>query len=690
MNKKKDHDMEKGRENKHQFNVGKWMPIDYELIRSHIKGIKSYVAANPTDLSSSIVALNEYVKDNPQIHTWSNAMFTEVPQKYRHLDYGTELKSWSEFIPLLLNGIMTMTSTFNKSGCVGFPINSLLDWAMGTEAGHNFFLDNGVNEHFNKVLNDWGVFLKNSASKYTVLNSNESVSKYAGHFEDTQYYWLSDNAMVAMANSLNDGIIYTEKTAAAARKKFIKTFYCPDLQDPHYGFTSWDHFFTRTFNSGMRNIAKGDDVIANACESGPYRVAYNVKKKNKYWIKGQPYSLLNIFNETEGNSPLTNKYEGGTIYQAFLSAENYHRWHSPVDGIVKTAYETAEELPFDSSYYSELLPSNPLNEDPAGPNESQGYIANLAARGIIEIAANNEAIGDMVVVPIGMAECSTCEITVKAGDPVTKGEEIGMFHFGGSTHLLIFQKNIPILFDYHGQMPNINAASIPVNSKVATVVKDSIPYKTEEGESGLSIGNSTTVNKNSGAILAVVPSNCSAYPINVGNYKGEYLWGVDASGQVNTIKGTAQASNPGASCNLNINFPKTGSSGYVIGDNPNDLICAALKIIVPSSACENWPLVVADENGNTIWAINCNGVQSTANPTPTKESNLINMPYPSTTGGDNALTIGDVASTTGCYGGISIILPQGHESSGIYAIAIVDVNGSLLWGVDATGKETTS
>ncbi|MFT5820532.1 MAG: phosphatidylserine decarboxylase [Crocinitomix sp.] len=674
---------------KHQFNVGRWLPADYEILNNHVKGIKSYVAANPTTLTPNIIALNEYVTSNPQINTWSNEMFTEVPAKYINLDYGHELQNWSEFIPLL-NGIMTMTQTFNESGCVGFPINALLDWAMGTEAGHHFFLDDGVNAHFNKVLLDWGNFLMSPASKYAVQNKNDVVTNYPGHFNDLQYYWLSDKAMIAMANALNDGTNY-DNNSAAARAKFISTFKCPDVTEIHYGFTSWDDFFTRQFNPGQRPIGTGEDVISNACESGPYRVAYNVKRQNTYWVKGQPYSLLNIFNEAgKDQTPLTDKYEGGTIYQAFLSAESYHRWHSPVDGTVITAYQTAKQTPFNSTYYSELLPENQDEYDSAGPNESQGYISNIATRGIIEIESSNSAIGDMVVVPIGMAECATCDITVQEGDSVVKGGEIGMFHFGGSTHLLIFKKDVSLLFDFHNQMPNLNASNIPINAKIATVVANTIAYDTANGTSALRIGNESTTNKNSGAILAIVPSNGSAYPINVGNSSGEYLWGVDASGNVNTVQGTPQANNPGASCNLHINYPDPGNSGYVIGNNPNDDICAALKIIVPSSTCSNWPLVFANNNGDTLWAIDCNGNQSTSNPSPSTESASINMPYPSTTGGDNALTIGDVAKTTGCYGGISIILPEGSEGGDIYAIAIVNSEGQLLWGVDSSGEEVTS
>jgi len=59
---------------------------------------------------------------------------------------------------------------------------------------------------------------------------------------------------------------------------FIDDFNC-DPSKPHYGFTSWDSFFTRTFKDGKRPIAEpdNDNVIGNACESAPYRISKNVK-----------------------------------------------------------------------------------------------------------------------------------------------------------------------------------------------------------------------------------------------------------------------------------------------------------------------------------------------------------------------------------------------------------------------------
>jgi len=64
------------------------------------------------------------------------------------------------------------------------------------------------------------------------------------------------------------------------------------------------------------------------------------------------------------------------------------------------------------------------------------------------IEADNPAIGLMCVLPVGMAEVSTCEITVYEGQHVKKGDQLGMFHFGGSTHCLMFRPGVRLDFDF--------------------------------------------------------------------------------------------------------------------------------------------------------------------------------------------------------------------------------------------------
>lgn len=199
-------------------------------------------------------------------------------------------------------------------------------------------------------------------------------------------------------------------------------------------------------------------MIVNACESAPYKIQRNVKLRDRFWIKSQPYSLEHML----ANDPFVPQFVGGTVYQAFLSALSYHRWHSPVSGKIVNAYVK------DGSYYSETLAEG---FDSAGPNESQGYITEVATRAIIFIEADNPHIGLLCFVAVGMAEVSTCEITIYEGQHVTKGEQLGMFHFGGSTHCLIFRSDVKVEFDLCGQTPGLHATNIKVNSMIGAVAE---------------------------------------------------------------------------------------------------------------------------------------------------------------------------------------------------------------------------
>ncbi|KAG8723414.1 hypothetical protein FRC12_010900 [Ceratobasidium sp. 428] len=161
--------------------------------------------------------------------------------------------------------------------------------------------------------------------------------------------------------------------------------------------------------------------------------------------------------------PLAAQFVGGTVYQAFLSALKYHRWSSPVNGTV----EKVTAIP--GTYYAESPEmgfTNPKGPDSSGPNLSQGYITSIAARLIMYIRADNPKIGLIVFVAVGMAEVSTCEATVRAGDRIRKGDELGMFHFGGSTHCLLFGPDTKVTFAPECNKPG---SDVELNSPIATV-----------------------------------------------------------------------------------------------------------------------------------------------------------------------------------------------------------------------------
>ena len=95
----------------------------------------------------------------------------------------------------------------------------------------------------------------------------------------------------------------------------------------------------------------------------------------------------------------------------------------------------------------------------------------VAVLALVFIEADNPEIGLMALLFVGMAEVSSNDITVYEGQYVKKGDQLGMFHFGGSTHCLIFRPGVKLRFDLHGQTPGLHAGNIPVRSRIATVVK---------------------------------------------------------------------------------------------------------------------------------------------------------------------------------------------------------------------------
>ncbi|MFT6984878.1 MAG: phosphatidylserine decarboxylase [Psychromonas sp.] len=440
------------------YRVGEWLPTDQTILCNWLEDLSNEVENDKKPFHPVISDLQHLIETDAEIFALINLAFEQVPEKYKYSQYGKQVRDYHHFLQLL-NAVMTKSPTYNDTGCVGFPINAILDWSMGTEGGFAAFLNDKLNAQFKKVLQHWGTFLNSVDSNYVLSIDNHPIQG-SGHKLTKQYCWLSDKAMVAMMNMMRQHKepIKPEEHAKA-RLEFIDTFQC-DPRDEHYGFTCWDDFFTREFRDGKRPIAAegNDNVIVNACESAPYRVTKgnDVKLRNQFWIKGQPYSLSHMLN----NDKRAEQFVGGTVYQAFLSAKSYHRWNCPISGtIIKTQM-------VDGSYYSETPVAG---YDDAAPNDSQGYIAEVATRAVIFIEADNPAIGLMAIVFIGMAEVSSCDIRVYEGQKVSKGQPMGTFHFGGSSHCMLFRKEVELEFDLMGQKPGLNTFNLCVNSKLATI-----------------------------------------------------------------------------------------------------------------------------------------------------------------------------------------------------------------------------
>jgi len=78
----------------------------------------------------------------------------------------------------------------------------------------------------------------------------------------------------------------------------------------------------------------------------------------------------------------------------------------------------------------------------------------------------------MAFVPVGIVEVSSCMIgpDLTPGYHVSKGEELGYFQYGGSTHCLVFRPGAIAEFALAAipQPHDPNAPLAPVRSKLAT------------------------------------------------------------------------------------------------------------------------------------------------------------------------------------------------------------------------------
>jgi phosphatidylserine decarboxylase len=423
--------------------LGNWLPNDRsklkEWVNKQIIEIKSKINTDDVDLPfqhQAVEDLKELIENDVNIYVLTNQMIAQALDYDKYDPVGSPEITDYQMMLRLIDYILSKAPEYiqpDEEGhsLIGFPINAILDWCMGTPAGYAFFLNEKVNHCFKAILNTWSKFLCSEESVY-VLNDGDNG-------------WMCE----------------------AAQKEINIQDFKYDPKDIHWGFKSWNEFFIREFKDDLRPVAEPENpkVIVSACESAPYRISKNIQKGQQFWIKGQPYSIEYMLN----NEKYAEEFIEGTIYQAFLSATKYHRWHSPVDGRIVDAYL----IP--GTYYSEIQ-SYPY--DDAGPNNSQGFITQVAARCVILIKSDNDKIGLMAFVAVGMAEVSSCLMMksngepLKIGDCVKKGDQLGYFQFGGSTHCLIFKKNVieQFVLDAIPAQDFNNSTVIKVNSKLATTL----------------------------------------------------------------------------------------------------------------------------------------------------------------------------------------------------------------------------
>lgn len=434
--------------------MGFWVPNRVWATAKFLIPLRDFIAAKKkagtlAPLQPVMQDFKNWVIANSVYRMWLTSMIDQANAFVCGLDEATrkEIKGdgdvlWIEGFDSffeILNEIITTSPAFNNTAQVGTPMNGFLAVSMATEAGLALFHDTVFNQQFKTILNAWNTFLK----------SSDSLDKLDIEHPEQPGSWISKAAWEA---GVWDQMV------------------C-DPEKPGYGYNSWNSFFIRQFVPGARPFLGDPLVDINiGCETTPWQYRDKLRFETHFWVKDVNYSLLDLFG---GQRQWATSFEGGQLYQGFLSATHYHRWRAPLDGtIVRSWVEPG-------TYFAQ----RPRQGEGPGTwegTESQPYLGHVATRAIFIFS--HETAGYVALICIGMVEVSTCVIEpstfiVEEGAPavpVTRGTEIGHFEFGGSTHMMLFQKDRVRLAEWainavaHQNDPN----PTPMGSVIATVLNE--------------------------------------------------------------------------------------------------------------------------------------------------------------------------------------------------------------------------
>lgn len=365
------------------------------LLASRVAESNRLFAASPRkpaeEIAPSVRALLDFVMrpENEFLRVTIGHMLDEANQKH-----SLDIKTAADFFQQLDNALTTLPR-YDSNFMAALPFFTVLQPFMVNGFGWSFFTNEVVRPYFAEILKAYHQNLGTPAS--------------LAYLNDSYGNWLSADACEYL--SLSE--------------------YNYDPSKPHGGYKSWNEFFVRAFKDieKSRPIApdpRGKHVISPV-DGQVFQISQQVQLEAAFQIKGEQYYLTDLLAES-ADSPLIQPFVDGLAIQIVLMPFNYHRWHSPVSGTIRKVrtvpgYFFAQPAP-DQDYAS-----------------SFPFLSHVNTRAVFFIEPDNAGIGPIALVLVGLTEVSSCQSTVKDGDRVKRGDELGHFAFGGSTCCVLLDRS---------------------------------------------------------------------------------------------------------------------------------------------------------------------------------------------------------------------------------------------------------
>ncbi len=181
-------------------------------------------------------------------------------------------------------------------------------------------------------------------------------------------------------------------------------------------FSSFNDFFTRKLKKSARPVNTDSNIVVSPADGKC--MAYADITNADFIIKDYRFDVKSFLNDPV----LANKYHDGSLVVIRLAPYDYHRFHFPVSGSVSPI------IRINGDYYS----VNPL----ALHKMAEIFCLNKREYVII----STPVFGDVIMAEVGATMVGSIVQTYK-GNLAEKGKEKGYFEFGGSTVVLLFEKN---------------------------------------------------------------------------------------------------------------------------------------------------------------------------------------------------------------------------------------------------------
>ena len=183
-----------------------------------------------------------------------------------------------------------------------------------------------------------------------------------------------------------------------------------------FDYKTFNEFFYRALKPEARPISAGARVAVFPAD-GRHLAIPNVDTAEGFYVKGAKFSLSELL----GDAALAKTFAGGAMLISRLCPVDYHRFHFPVAGVPNE---------------SKLINGWLYSVSPVALRRNVRYLVeNKRELTLLE----SVEFGTVAILEVGATNVGSIKQGYVPGRAVAKGDEKGLFAFGGSCVITLFQ-----------------------------------------------------------------------------------------------------------------------------------------------------------------------------------------------------------------------------------------------------------